>query len=226
MNGSHISDLKSQMGVLYLDGVSPSYQRQVIRRQHRIQHLLAVASRLFCDKGYEATTLGMIAGEMGLSKTGLYNYVGSKEEIAALIMEGAIQHLSEALEGFEQQFSDPRHVLSAIIVEQVESLVHHPAGPLLIMHFDQMLDLDRFSGLYAMRRRYEMQLRQVIERGIQQGTFAVNDAKLGSLFLLGAVNWVARWFPGEDAELAPQARDIGQWFAQVIVGGLCSPVLA
>ncbi len=205
------------------DGLTKPQQRQEIRRRHRLKQLLAVASRLFADKGYDATTLDMIAGEMGLTKTGLYNYVQSKEEIAALILEGAISHLSEALTNFEQQSADPRQVLHRIIIEQVESLAHHPAGPLLIMHFDQILDPNTFPGLYALRHSYEIQLRRVIDRGIQQGLFAVDDAKLGSLFLLGAVNWVARWFPGQDASAIPNARHIGQWFAQVIVGGLRSP---
>ena len=206
-----------------LDGLTKPQQRQEIRRRHRLKQLLSVASRLFAEKGYDATTLDMIAGEMGLTKTGLYNYVQSKEEIAALILEGAISHLSQALADFEQHSADPRQVLHQIIIEQVESLAHHPAGPLLIMHFDQILDPDTFPGLYALRHSYEIQLRHVIERGIQQGLFAVDDAKLGSLLLLGAVNWVARWFPGQDASAIPNARHIGEWFAQVIVGGLRSP---
>ena len=198
-------------------------ERQEIRRQQRLAQLLVVASQQFAIKGYEAATLDMIAREMGLTKTGLYNYVHSKEEIAALILEGAITHLSESLVAIEGKTADPREILHQIIAEHVESLAHHPASPLLIMHFDQILDPETFPELYALRHRYEIQLRDVIERGIRQGAFAVDDPKLASLFLLGAVNWIARWFPAGQDDPGLSARYVGQWFAQVIVGGLRAP---
>lgn len=196
--------------------------RQEIRHRQRLVQLLAVASQQFATKGYDATTLDMIAHEIGLTKTGLYNYVQSKEEIAALILENAISHLSRALDEIERTTSDSRQMLHKIIAVHVESLAHHPAGPLLIMHFDQILDPKSFPGLYTLRHHYEMQLRHVIERGIQQGELAVDEPKLASLFLLGAVNWVARWFPPhQDGQIS--AQYVGQWFGQVIVGGLRSP---
>ncbi len=198
-------------------------ERQEIRRQQRQAQLLVIASRQFAMKGYEAATLDMIAHEMGLTKTGLYNYVHSKEEIAALILEGAITHLSESLVAIEEKTADPREILHQIIAEHVESLAHHTASPMLIMHFDQILDPESFPDLYALRHRYEIQLRGVIERGIRQGDFAVDDPKLASLFLLGAVNWIARWFPAGQDDPHLSARYVGQWFARVIIGGLQSP---
>lgn len=200
-----------------------SKQRQEIRRQHRLRELLRVASRQFTDKGYEATTLEMIADEMGLTKTGLYNYVNSKEEIAALILENAITHLSQTLEHLQKEYASPRDILHGIVLEHVKSLANHPASPMLVMRFDQVLDPQTFPALYELRHRYENQVQDVIALGIAQGQFSVDDPKLATLFLLGAVNWVARWYHSPTQGTPLDATHVGQWFAEVIVGGLTSP---
>lgn len=205
------------------EALSKTKQRQEIRHQRRIRELLRVASRFFVEKGYEATTLDMISGELGLTKTGLYNYVHSKEEIAALILHNAIKELSESLQHLRKELSNPREILHAIIREHVQSLANHPASPMLIMRFDQVLDPQGFPALYELRHHYENQVREVIGAGIEAGIFKVDDAKLATLFLLGAVNWVARWYPGSFGEAGYDAAMIGRWFAEAIVGGLISP---
>ena len=41
---------------------------------------------------------------------------------------------------------------------------------------------------------YEASFRRVIEEGIQQGVFHVEDAVLASIFVLSALNWTYQWF--------------------------------
>ncbi len=54
-------------------------------RQHvrnvRLEIILQSAARCFNRKGYQATKMGDIARELGVSKAALYYYVKSKEEI-------------------------------------------------------------------------------------------------------------------------------------------------
>jgi AcrR family transcriptional regulator len=51
--------------------------------QRRKLDILKVAARLFADQGYEGATLDMIAEELGLSKPGLYLFMGSATTLAS-----------------------------------------------------------------------------------------------------------------------------------------------
>jgi len=67
------------------------------RRIHRRKlDILKVAARLFAERGYERTTLDMIADELGLSKPSLYYYVKSKEEVLADIFQEIFQSILES----------------------------------------------------------------------------------------------------------------------------------
>src|SRR5215469_12890312 len=66
------------------------------RRIHRRKlDILKVAARLFAERGYERTTLDMIADELGLSKPSQYYYVKSKEDVLAHIFQKIFQSILE-----------------------------------------------------------------------------------------------------------------------------------
>ena len=60
-------------------------------------------------------------------------------------------------------------------------------------------------------------MRRIIEHGIRDGAFRRVDAKVAMFAILGAINWVARWYRPEGAL---DAATIGAQFADHLVGGL------
>ena len=70
---------------------SPAVQAERTRQQ-----ILETAQRLFAELGYDATSLQMIADEMGLTKAAVYYHFRAKNEILHAIMLPGVQRL-EAL---------------------------------------------------------------------------------------------------------------------------------
>lgn len=62
------------------------------------QQVLETAQRLFAEIGYDATSLQMIADEMGLTKAAVYYYFPAKSDILAEAMRPGVQRLGVLLD--------------------------------------------------------------------------------------------------------------------------------
>jgi hypothetical protein len=71
--------------------------------------------------------------------------------------------------------------------------------------------------MIAGRGRYEHAVRRMIDRGVKAGAFRKVDSKLATFAILGAINWIARWYRPDGALRAPEP---GAQFAAFLVGGL------
>src|SRR5690625_999740 len=70
----------------------PGYDRQT---------LVDLCVKVFNRHGYDATSMGMLATELGISKSAIYHHVKTKEEI----LQSA---LTEALDGLEAVMAEAR----------------------------------------------------------------------------------------------------------------------
>ena len=62
------------------------------------QQILETAERLFADRGYDATSLQMIANEMGLTKAAVYYHFRAKVDIRHEIMRSRVEQLRTLLD--------------------------------------------------------------------------------------------------------------------------------
>ncbi|GAB3279548.1 TetR/AcrR family transcriptional regulator [Kineosporia babensis] len=75
------------------------------RRVDGRQRVLDAALAQFAKNGVGATSLQMIADEMGVTKAALYYHFKTKEEIVLAVVQPALRRLSEVLEEAEAQRS-------------------------------------------------------------------------------------------------------------------------
>ena len=63
----------------------------------------------------------------------------------------------------------------------------------------------------AMRDRFEDGVRQLIRGGIADGAFASQNVDLAGITLLGAINWIPKWYrpdgPMSSVEIADRIAD-------------------
>ena len=64
----------------------------------REAELLSVATRLFRERGYHATSMQDLAEALGMNRGSLYHYIRSKEELLARLFEGALAETLGELE--------------------------------------------------------------------------------------------------------------------------------
>jgi AcrR family transcriptional regulator len=73
-----------------------SISNRAIQAEQTRQQILETAQRLFAEHGYDATSLQMIADEMGLTKAAVYYYFHAKSDILLAAMLPGIRRI-EAL---------------------------------------------------------------------------------------------------------------------------------
>ena len=193
--------------------VSPRVREKRERRRAEILH---AALRAFRERGYHATTLDDIAEHLGLRKTALYHYFPDKEAILYECHRESLGELDRLMKNQRQRFDSDAERLAHVIREHVRVMTETLEGSPLAFEVTA-LSPERQKEVIAARDRYERGLRRIIEHGVESGEFRAVDSKIAVFAILGAINWIARWYRPEGSLHAPE---LGAEFADHLVGGL------
>jgi TetR/AcrR family transcriptional regulator len=185
------------------------------KRDRRRTEILHAALRAFRDRGYHATTLDDIAERLGVGKTALYHYFPDKEAILLACHQESLAELDRILRGARRHASATEQ-LAFLIREHVRVMTDTLEGSPLAFEVPA-LSPERQRPIIAARDRYERALRRIIGEGISAGEFRGVEPKIAVFAILGAVNWIARWYRPEGSV---HAEELGRQFADHLVGGL------
>lgn len=185
------------------------------RRQRRRIEVLHAALRAFRDRGYHATTLDDIAERLGVGKTALYHYFPDKEAILYACHQESLTELDRIIRG-ARRYASATERLAYVIREHVRVMTDTLEGSPLAFEVPALAP-ERQRLIIAARDRYERALRRMIDEGIAAGEFRGVEPKIAVFAILGAVNWIARWYRPEGTLTA---QELGRQFAEHLVGGL------
>jgi AcrR family transcriptional regulator len=168
-----------------------SKQRRADTRRHEILEGALLAMR---DHGLHRAGMRDIARAAGLSTGNLYYYFRNKEELVYACQDRALDRLLEVLAGAKER-PDVGERLGAL----VEGHLHVVMAGGASLHLDlDGLPKPLFKKIVQKRDKYERGVRDLIADGQRQGLVRSGEPKLQAFALLGALNWVARWYrPGE-----------------------------
>jgi AcrR family transcriptional regulator len=188
-------------------------QRKTRRRRVEI---LKSAAAAFRRRGYHGASMGEIAQALHMTKGSLYYYFKNKEEILFFCHDYSLDILLGMLERVEATGGSPPQKLRGL----VESFVHHIlddlGGTAMTLDF-QALSAPLLRRVIAKRDRFDRGIRRLLQEGMDAGAFAAGDPKLLTFAILGAVNWIPRWF---DPAGPATSEEIGRVFADYLVSGL------
>ena len=153
--------------------------------------VIRAAGEGFRRQGYHNTSMTEIAKLLGLTKTALYYYVKSKEEIlfeCHLMVYDAMDQVLIKHKKFE---GTGLARLSAIYGEWVKLLTRDGLSLLT--------DVSSLSGewqeqVLARRGRIEKQIARIVKRGMDDGSIRGGDPRLTTFFFMGALNWLNAWY--------------------------------
>lgn len=192
---------------------SPHVRRKRARRRAEILHAALATVR---DRGYHAATLDDIAERLGIRKAALYHYFPDKNSILYACHQESLAELDRIIEESASCCASNRERLAYLIREHVLVMTEKLEGSPLAFEVSA-LSPDRRAEIVAGRDRFEAVLRELVARGMESGEFREVDPKIAVFAILGAINWIARWYrPSGGAG----GLDLGDQFADLLIGGL------
>jgi len=197
---------------------TPSPHVRAKRRRRRAE-ILHSALRAFRARGYHATTLEDIANQLGIRSAALYHYFPDKEAILYACHREGLAEVERILAEARERYARAPERLAHAIREHVRVMADTLEGSALALEVSALTPRRR-AEVIAERDRYERGLREIVAEGVRSGEFRPLDPKLAAFALLGAINWVARWYRPDGPVRAPE---LGAQFADHLVNGLTPP---
>jgi AcrR family transcriptional regulator len=190
-------------------------------RQRRVE-ILRSAAAAFRRRGYHGASVGEIARDLRMTKGSLYYYFKNKEEILYFCHDYSLDILLDLLARVERETRSPDERLRQLIVSFVHMIIDELQGTALTMDL-QALSPRLLRRVIAKRDLFDRGIRRILKEGMARGLFVPGDAKLLTFAILGAVNWITRWF---DPQGPARSEEIAQAFADYLLAGLLRPAAA
>jgi AcrR family transcriptional regulator len=178
--------------------------------------ILKSAAAAFRRLGYHGATVEQIAAALHMKKGNLYYYFRNKEEILFACHQYSLDRLLLLLEEVQHSAASPDQKLRQLIVAFVHTILDELHGTALFLDLEA-LSPAHLRTVIARRDKFDHGMRQVLAEGIDGGTFAPADAKLLSFAILGAVNWIPRWYSPRGSATS---QEIADRFADYLIAGL------
>lgn len=175
-------------------------------RDIKREALLRAAAAAFNEKGFHGTSLDDIAGTLGLTKAALYHYFPNKHSLLLACFRTAMDVAGKSLARAREQGRSGRERLALCLKGYLNSMIDELSCCVVLMEENALLPADQ-AAIIRQRDRFERSLRDLVREGIEDGSIVPCDPKFIVFTLLGAMNWVPKWFRSDGDWTAHQLSE-------------------
>ncbi len=172
------------------------------------QAVLTIAVDVFNRHGYEATSMGVLAENLGISKSAIYHHVPSKGDLLRLALE-------HALGGLEAVLADPRATsgradarLEFVLRGTIAVLTERLPFVTLLLRLRGNTEVER--GALERRRSFDRQVAALVDAARSEGSLRSDiDPRTTTRLLFGTINSIVEWYkPGGQLTAGKLADDV------------------
>jgi TetR/AcrR family transcriptional regulator, cholesterol catabolism regulator len=182
------------------------------RFDRRLAELLASATTVFYEKGYEGASMRDLSRASGMSLSGLYHYFDSKEKLLYLIQKHTFTTIIERLRERLEQVSDPEQRIRMFILNHLQYFLDNRKAMKVLSHEDDILKNGHGSEIAAIKREYYRICLGLLDEFKRERKLEFSS-RLAVLSMFGMMNWIYTWYkPRIDANAEEIAREMGDIF--------------
>ena len=182
------------------------------------QRLLAEATRLFAERGFDRTSVQEIVEAAGVTKGALYHYFGSKDDLLHEIYGRLLRLQQERLDLYAEGPGSAGERLRAAAADVVVTTLENLDDAMIFFRSMHQLTHEKQKQVRAERRRYHERFRALIEEGQRSGEFAADvPPDLVVDYHFGAVHHLSSWYRPQ-GQLGP--REVADQLAELLLRAL------
>ncbi|WP_298253931.1 TetR/AcrR family transcriptional regulator [uncultured Arthrobacter sp.] len=172
------------------------------------QSVLAVAVAAFNRYGYEATSMGMLAEELGISKSAIYHHVPSKGDLLRLALDHALGGLESILEDERAGSGAADARLEFVLRGTIGVLTERLPFVTLLLRLRGNTEIEREA--LDRRRTFDREVAALVDAARQEGSLRGDiDPRTTTRFIFGTINSIVEWYrPGGPLTAQKLADDI------------------
>jgi len=175
------------------------------RPPYDLDAVLDVAVSTFNERGYEATSISVLAERLGTSKSALYYHVSGKEELLDRALSRALDALEGEIADAESLPGSAAERLEAALRGAVRALVAELPAVTLLLRVRGNTEVEREA--LRRRRAVDHRLSALVDAAHVEGSLRADlDSGTTSRLLFGMINSLVEW-SHPDGPLSPQSRE-------------------
>ncbi|GAA3060403.1 TetR/AcrR family transcriptional regulator [Streptomyces glomeratus] len=181
--------------------------------------ILEAGLQLFAESGFAGASIRQIAGMVGINSATLYAHYPSKGHVLAELVRIGHEEMWARLSEAATRTRDDRAARQLAALVRAHVLVHTDYPLLAVVTNGELHALDPELAAPSLRLRDECRrlLAEVLERGLDNGEFSIDDPVLAVTAIGGLGVQVAHWFGPELDRTREQVADQYAQFALRIV---------
>ncbi|WP_427172324.1 TetR/AcrR family transcriptional regulator [Arthrobacter sp. 92] len=172
------------------------------------QSVLQIAVEVFNRHGYDATSMGILAENLGISKSAIYHHVPSKGDLLKLALDQALGGLEAILEEPRAQTGTAEARLEFVLRQTVSVLVERLPFVTLLLRLRGNTDIERDA--MERRRAFDHKVAELISAARDEGSLRKDiDPRTVTRLLFGTINSIVEWYkPGGSLSPEKLADDV------------------
>ncbi|GAA1770487.1 TetR/AcrR family transcriptional regulator [Streptomonospora arabica] len=182
------------------------------------RRLLAVATRLFAEKGFDRTSVQEIVAAADVTKGAMYHYFDSKDDLLTEIYARVLRLQMSRLTEIARQEGPVAERVERAAADVVVSTIDNLDDATISFRSLHQLRPEKQREVRDERRRYHELFRSLVVEGQNQGVFTDRvPADIVVDFYFGSVHHLSTWYH-PDGALSP--REIGAYYARLLLDAL------
>lgn len=156
--------------------------------------ILSHAATLFSEQGFLGTSVMDIARACGASKSLMYHYYPSKEDVLFGVMESHVDVLLEDVESVLQLDLPASAALRTLLHRFMEHYVGAAARQRVLLNELDSLPSERRRQIVVKQRKIVDSVQHLLVRAQPEKLGDPVKARAQTMLLFGMINWTTNWF--------------------------------
>jgi AcrR family transcriptional regulator len=200
------------------DAKGAAFRPSAPKPRGRADEVITAAATLFCERGFDATSIQDVADALSILKGSVYYYIKSKDDLLYAVIDRHHQVARQHAEKCRAIDGDPITRLSAFLRGYARLLDEYRDTVTVFLNDFERLSKPRRTQIIKERRSYSEFVTSEIAAAQAAGQVRADvSPELAALGILGMYNWAFKWY---DPNGSYPADVITEEFMRIALGGI------